>query len=100
MRNITSKEEHDKVVSESPKRVVVDYYGEFCNPCKAIEPVLNKINEDNDGVEIVKVDAMSVQDLSHEFGIKSVPTFVVFENGEKIDHFSGTQDVERILKGL
>ena len=100
MKTITSKEEHDEIINNSTNRVVVDYYGEFCSPCKAVAPRLDKMDEDYEDLDIYKVDAMEVQQLSLQYGVKSVPTFVVFEKGEVIDQFSGIQDVERILEGL
>ena len=99
MKYIKTKEEHDQIISTAEGRVVVNYSADWCGPCKMITPQLESIDRETEGLQIYKVDS-SVSELTQEYEIRGIPAFVVFENGEKINQFSGAQNLGEILKGL
>ena len=75
----------DEVV-KSQKPVVVDFYADWCGPCKMIEPVIHKLSEEYQGkVKFVKVDTDANQELAMQFGIMSIPTVMLFSKGKVED---------------
>ena len=79
-------------VLKSSDITIVDFWATWCGPCKMLAPVLEELAEDMEGkAEIVKVDVDQEGDLAMKFGIMSVPTMIVFKNGEAVKQISGYQ---------
>jgi thioredoxin 1 len=68
-------------VLSSEGRVIVDFWAEWCGPCHAVAPVLDRIADEHQ-VKIVKVNIDEQQDLAMRYGVQSIPLMVLFENGE------------------
>jgi thioredoxin 1 len=68
--------------------IVVDFYADWCGPCKMISPLLEEINQERNDVTIVKVDTGESAVISRKFNIRSLPTMVFLKNGIEIDRFS------------
>lgn len=69
------------IASERP--VLIDFYADWCGPCKAFAPVLMQLKEEvGDTAQIVKIDVDKNQELSVKYDIKSIPTVMIFQNGE------------------
>jgi putative thioredoxin len=81
----------EKVIEMSKKvPVLVDFYGDWCLPCKMLSPTLEKLAREYNGKFILaKVNVDEAQITAGEFGIMSVPTVVLFKNGEPVDYFVG-----------
>lgn len=62
-------------------KVLVDFYADWCGPCKMLGPILEEFAKENENVKVVKVNVDEHEDLSREFGVMSIPTLVLFENG-------------------
>ena len=72
-------------VLQSDKPVLVDFWAEWCGPCKMIGPSLEEISEElSDKVRIVKMDIMESTDTPAKFGVQSIPLMVLFKNGEPV----------------
>ncbi|HZW84675.1 MAG TPA: thioredoxin [Nitrososphaerales archaeon] len=73
-------------VVKSTKPVVVDFYADWCGPCKMIEPIMKQLSNEYDGrVKFVKVDTDANQELAMQFGIMSIPTVMFFSKGKVED---------------
>jgi thioredoxin 1 len=66
----------------SEGKVIVDFWAEWCGPCHAVAPVLDRIADEHDDVRIVKVNIDQEQGLAQRFGVSSIPMMLLFENGE------------------
>lgn len=92
VQNVSSKEEFDGIV-ESGSLVVVDFYADWCGPCRAISPFFASLTdkEEYKDVVFIKVDAGHDQtrDICEEYKIKSLPTFLFFYNGKNVGHVVG-----------
>ncbi len=78
----------EQEVTKSEGKVIVDFWAEWCGPCHAVAPVLERISEEH-GVKLVKVNIDAEQELAQRFGVSSIPMMIVFENGEPIGQAVG-----------
>src|SRR2546427_4133891 len=75
-------------VLESNGKVIVDFWAEWCGPCHAVSPVLDRIADEHD-LKLVKVNIDEQQDLAQRYGVASIPFMVLFENGQPQAHAIG-----------
>ncbi len=71
------------------KIVFIDFYSDWCSPCKKVPPLLEKLKEEFSEIEIGKISAVDFEEIAQEFGIFSVPVIVVFKDGKEIKRFMG-----------
>jgi len=83
--NVTEQEFQQHVL-EADKPVLVDFYADWCGPCKSQAPILESLAEDNqDSLDVVKVDVDQAGGLAQMYGIRSIPTLVLFQNGKPVE---------------
>ncbi|WFD29382.1 hypothetical protein MSPP1_000391 [Malassezia sp. CBS 17886] len=87
---ISSYEQFKEVIS-SDKIVVIDFWATWCGPCKMISPIFEKLSETqaSDKVDFYKVDVDDQSQIAQEVGVRAMPTFAFFRNGQKIDEIVG-----------
>ena len=91
----------DEEVLKSEKPVIVDFWAEWCGPCHAVSPVLDKIAEERaDEVRLVKINVDEEQDLMIRYGVQSIPTIVLFKDGEPAAAAVGAQPKSMLEKSL
>lgn len=79
--------------------VLVDFFATWCGPCRMLAPVLDELSEDRN-IKIVKVDIDESRTLAKQFGIMSVPTLVLFKNGNKVAQNSGFMPKELVTRWI
>jgi len=91
MINIT-RETFDNEITESPMPVLVDFYADWCAPCKMLAPILGELALDYEGrFKICKVNVDEERELAERFAVSSIPTLIFFKNGEKAGSMMGLQ---------
>ena len=91
----------DQEVIQSEKPVIVDFWAEWCGPCHAIAPVIDKIAEERGGeLKVVKVNIDEEQGLAMRYGIASIPTVVLFKDGEPAAAAIGAQPKSALERSL
>ena len=87
------------VASDVP--VLVDFWAEWCTPCKMIAPILEEISAENEGkIRIAKIDVDANPALARQFDVMSIPTLILFKNGREAERLVGYMPKERILAKL
>ncbi len=96
MEKIISNNNFDEV-KESKGKVLVDFYADWCGPCKMLMPVMEEISKDYD---VYKVNVDQNSDLAQQFGVMSIPTVMIFEDGQEANKFVGIKTKNEILELL
>ncbi len=92
-----SEKEFEQRVLGSEKPVLVEFGAVWCGPCKRLEPELARLGEEwADRLRIISVDVDEASDLAMQFMILSVPTLILFQNGEAVKRVSGFQPLQRL----
>jgi thioredoxin 1 len=101
MANDVTEQTFEQEVLQSEKPVLVDFWAEWCGPCHAVAPVLDKIAEERGGeLKLVKVNIDENQNLAIKYGIQSIPAMVLFKNGEPAAAAIGAQPKTALERAL
>lgn len=80
-----------------PRPVLVDFYADWCGPCKMMTPILESIDEDRENVKIIKVNVDEAEIIARNFGIMSIPTLIVFKEGKEVSKNIGLISKDDIM---
>ena len=94
-KKITSIEEFESILA-GEKPVLVDFFATWCGPCKMFAPVLDEFSQEHDDIEAVKVDVDELGEIAKRYGIMSIPTVILFKNGEPVKKNIGFLDYEEL----
>jgi len=87
-------------IKNSEKRVLLDFYADWCGPCKMVSPIIDEIAEENPQYIVGKINVDENPELAIEFGVSTIPNLVVLENGKIINQVAGARPKPQILKML
>lgn len=94
----TTDQNFDSDVLKSDVPVVVDFWAEWCGPCKALAPKLEEIAGEMAGkVKVVKLDIDANQAVTEKFGVRGIPTLILFKGGQQVNHMVGNRSKEEII---
>ena len=94
-----TKENFDEIKS-SEKRVLLDFYADWCGPCRMVSPLVEKIAEDYPEYLVCKINVDEEPELATAFAVSSIPTLIVLENGKIINQSAGARPLPQILAML
>ena len=99
MAKIINENEFENEVLKKPV-ALVDFYADWCGPCKVMGPIVDEIANEKTDVNVVKVNIDEAMNLSKQYQVVSIPTLCVFKNGELVKKFVGVtekEDIEELL---
>ena len=93
----TTENFEEVVKKEANKAVLVDFWAEWCGPCKALGPKLDELASENaENLKVVKVNVDNHPDLAQNYGVRGIPALFLFKNGEVINQTAGNKSKEEL----
>ena len=90
----------EQEVLHSDKPVLLDFFATWCGPCRMVAPVIDEIAEEREDIKVCKIDVDQASELAIRYGVASIPTLMVFKNGEITNKALGAMPKEDILELL
>ena len=101
MARVINNSEFQSEVLESPDVVLIDFFAEWCGPCKMLAPALEDLSSEMAGkAKVFKIDVDKEGNIAQKYGIMSVPTVLIFQNGKPVDKMVGFQPKDIIKSKL
>lgn len=97
--NVTAKNFEQEVL-QAEETVLVDFWADWCGPCKMLSPIVDQIAEERSNVKVCKVNIDEEPGLAMDYRVMSIPTLIVFKDGEKVNTCIGVQsksDIEKMV---
>ena len=100
-KTVIANESNFEELINTDKPVLIDFWAQWCGPCRMIAPVIEQLAHELDGqVIIAKVDIDDNQELATKYGVRSIPTLMVFKNGQVVEKMVGVRPKEKIADHL
>lgn len=101
MIKVFNEENFENEVLKTEGTVLVDFYADWCGPCKMMSPVIEQIAEENkENLKVGKVNVDDNSELAEKYNVMSIPTIIVFKNGNPVKGFVGVTSKEEIKEAL
>lgn len=97
---LTNKNKFKEDVLEQKGLVFVDFYADWCTPCKITEPIIEEISNEKKDIKFLKVNVDENPDISSQYNIFSIPTFTIFKDGKPVSQFVGAMGKENFLSEI
>ena len=94
---VTSNNFNQEVL-QNKDTVLIDFYADWCGPCKMLSPIVDEVAEENNDIKVVKINVDETQDIADKYDIMSIPTLVVMKNGQEKNRSVGVIDKSEILE--
>lgn len=92
---ITSNEELEDAIEDN-EQLLVDFYADWCGPCKMMEPTIEEISEEKD-LTVAEINIDENQHIAAQYGVRSVPTYIFYEDEEPVEQMIGYQEKEDMI---
>ena len=88
----------EKEVLNSDKTVLIDFYADWCGPCKMYSPIIESVAEENENLKVVKIDVDNAQDIAYKYQVMSIPTTVVIKDGKEVNRAVGMMSKSDLIE--
>ena len=93
-----TSENFEEEVLKSDKTVLIDFYADWCGPCKMLSPIIEAVANENEDIKVVKINVDKAQDLAIEYQVMSIPTIVVIKDGQEVNRTVGVVSKSQIVE--
>ena len=93
---VITKENFDREVLKAEGTVLIDFWATWCGPCRMLSPIVDEVASERPDVKVGKINVDEQPELAQQFGIMSIPTLLVFKNGEKVQESVGLIPKEKV----
>ena len=100
MSAVSINKDNFDLVKNSEKPVLIDFFAEWCGPCRMVSPIVDEIAKENENLLVAKVNVDEEPELASAFGVSSIPMLVVVKNGEIVNQSVGARPKQQILAML
>lgn len=101
MAQVFTMDNFETEVLKAEQTVLVDFYADWCGPCKMMAPVVDKLADMYAGkIKVGKLNIDQAEDLAEKYAVMTIPTLIVFKNGEVVERFTGVQDQKTLTAVL
>ena len=90
------EDEFEEKVLRSNKKVLVDFYADWCGPCMMMGPVIDKLSEEIDDISFVKINVDDAENVARNYGVMSIPALFIFENGKVVKNSVGLKSIDEL----
>ena len=95
-----TNENFEEEVLNSDRTAIIDFYADWCGPCKMMAPIIDKIAEENDSFKVGKLNVDEAGDIAMKYNVMSIPTIIVFRNGMEFKRFVGVTSKDNIINSI
>jgi thioredoxin 1 len=100
MEYVFTSENFDAEVLKSDKSVLVDFWAPWCGPCRMMAPVITEIADEVSSIKVGKINVDAEPDIASQYGVQSIPTFILFKGGAETKRIVGGQPKEELLRQI
>ena len=97
MKVLSINKENFESIKSSDKPVLLDFYADWCGPCRMVSPIIDEIAGERDDIVVGKINVDNEQELASEFGVYSIPTLVILKDGKVVNQVAGARPKAAIL---
>ncbi len=94
------EEEFERKVLKSNKKVLVDFYANWCGPCRMLSPVVEELAREMEEVEFYKINVDDAEEVSRKYGVMSIPTLILFQDGKVMNQSVGLKSKQELKEFL
>lgn len=98
MAVIINRENFESIVMQNDKTVLLDFYADWCNPCRTLMPVIEQISDENPDITVGKINIDEQPELAEKFGVMTIPSLFVIKNGAVVSSSVGVKPKRAILE--
>ncbi len=95
---VLEEKDFKNIILNEKGKVLVDFYADWCGPCKMLSPVVEEVAGEKEDVSFYKINVDNAEDISREYGVMSIPTLILFENGNLINKSVGLLSKDELIK--
>ena len=88
----------EEEVLKCDKTVLIDFYADWCGPCKAYSPIVEVVAKENEDIKVVKIDVDNAQDIAYKYQVMSIPTTVIIKNGQEVNRAVGMMSKSDLIE--